>query len=70
LAIQRRVIRRWLMNLTGSSTLTSERTDAVIALARARQSGPAIDIGEGWTVRLQRGMLRAEETESDHEESQ
>ena len=70
LAIQRRVIRGWLMKVTGSTTLTAERTDAVLALVRAKQGGQSIEIGEGWTVRRERGMLRADKTGSDGEEGQ
>ncbi|MBW3634700.1 MAG: TilS substrate-binding domain-containing protein, partial [Chloroflexi bacterium] len=70
MAIQRRVIRGWLMKVTGSSALTAERTDAVLALARARQGGRSIEIGEGWTVRRERGMLRADKTGSHDEESE
>jgi tRNA(Ile)-lysidine synthase len=70
LAIQRRVIRGWLMKVTGSSALTAERTDAVLALARASQGGQSIEIGEGWTVRRERGMLRADKTGSRDEEGE
>ncbi len=59
LAIQRRVTRGWLMTVTGSSALTAERTDAVLALVRSQQGGQSIEIGEGWTVRREGGMLRA-----------
>ena len=58
LAIQRRVIRRWLAEVTGSGALTAERTDAVLAFAQAGSGGKALEIGEGWEVRLERGMLR------------
>ena len=70
LAIQRRVIRLWLAEITGSSGFTAERTDAVLALAGAKQGGQAIEIGEGWTVRRERGMLRADKTGSHDEEGQ
>jgi tRNA(Ile)-lysidine synthase len=74
LAIQRRVVRRWLVGATGSSELTAERTDAVLSLAQAGSGGKALEIGEGWTVRLERGMLRADrETDrsrSHHREAQ
>ena len=68
-AIQRRVIRGWLEEATHATWLSAERTDAVLLLAQSRQSGPALEIGEGWTVRLERGMLNAERTASRHEES-
>jgi hypothetical protein len=68
-AIQRRVIRDWLEETTKASWISAERTDAVLMLAQSRRGGPALEIGEGWTVRLERGMLRAERTASRDEES-
>ena len=70
MAIQRRVVRCWLAEATSSRTLTAERTDAVLALAQRGNGGKALEIGEGWTVRRQRGMLRAERIGSPHEEDQ
>jgi tRNA(Ile)-lysidine synthase len=67
-AIQRRVIRRWLAESTGASTLSAERTDAVVLLAQSGRGGTALEIGEGWTVRFERGMLHAERTASRHGE--
>jgi tRNA(Ile)-lysidine synthase len=64
LAIQRRVIRRWLAATTDLSSLSAERTDAILLLAQSRSRGKALEIGDGWTVRLERGMLRAERTAS------
>jgi tRNA(Ile)-lysidine synthase len=63
-AIQRRAIRRWLAEATGVSELSAERTDAVLLLGQSGRGGTALEIGEGWTVRLERGMLRAERTVS------
>jgi tRNA(Ile)-lysidine synthase len=68
-AIQRRVIRGWLDETTNASCLTAERTDAVLLLAQSGQGGTSLEIGEGWTVCLERGMLRAERTASRHKES-
>ena len=68
-AIQRRVVRSWVEETTNANWLSAERTDAVLLLARSRRSGPALEIGEGWTVRLERGMLSVERTASRHEES-
>jgi tRNA(Ile)-lysidine synthase len=67
-AIQRRVIRSWLEETANASWLTAERTDAVLLLAQSGRSGTALEIGEGWTVCLERGMLRAERTANRHEE--
>jgi tRNA(Ile)-lysidine synthase len=68
-AIQRRVIRRWLAETTDLSSLSAERTDAILLLAQLRSRGKALEIGEGWTVRLERGMLRVERTANRNEES-
>jgi tRNA(Ile)-lysidine synthase len=68
-AIQRRMVRGWLENAMNASWLSAERTDAVLLLARSGRSHKALQIGEGWTVCLERGMLRAERTASRHEES-
>jgi tRNA(Ile)-lysidine synthase len=68
-AIQRRVIRGWLEEATHASWLSAERTDAVLLLARSGRSGTALEIGEGWTVCLERGMLRVERTVSRQEET-
>ncbi len=62
------MIRRWLAEATDASWLSAERTDAVLLLAQSGRGGTALEIGEGWTVRLERGMLRAERTASRHEE--
>jgi len=68
-AIQRRVIRGWLADCTGVSMLPAERTDAVLLLAESGRGGATLEIGEGWTVRLVRGMLRAERTANQNQES-
>lgn len=69
LAIQRRVIRRWLTECTGGIMLSAERTDAVLLLTQSGRGGALLEIGEGWTVRLERGMLRAERTADQNQES-
>jgi len=67
-AIQRRVIRCWLARAMDTCMLSAERTDAVLLLAQFGRGGATLEIGEGWTVRLERGMLRAERTENRHQE--
>ena len=69
LAIQRRVIRGWLEEAANASWLSAERTDAVLLLAQSGRGGAALEIGEGWTVCLERGMLRVERTANRNEES-
>ena len=59
-ALQRRMVRQWLGTVTGIAFPGADRVDAVRDLARAGRGGRAIEIGEGWTVRAERGMLRAE----------
>jgi tRNA(Ile)-lysidine synthase len=59
LALQRRVVRQWLSRVTGSAAFSADRTDAVLDLAR-EGAGGTVEIGEGWTVRRARGMLRVE----------
>lgn len=57
-ALQRRMARRWLATSSDAPAPTLNRTDAILSLARAGAGGRAVEIGEGWTVRLERGMLR------------
>ena len=64
LALRRRIVRRWLWQSTGAGAFSAERTDAVIELARSA-GGRRIEIGEGWTVRRQRGMLQTERGEGE-----
>jgi tRNA(Ile)-lysidine synthetase-like protein len=68
-AIQRRVVRTWLEDATNASWLSAERTDAVLLLAQSGRSGTALEIGEGWTVCVERGMLRVKQMASRHEEN-
>jgi len=67
-AIQRRVVRRWLAQSTDATMLSAERTEAVLLLALSGRGGTTLEIGEGWTVRFERGMLHVERTASRHEE--
>jgi TilS substrate binding domain len=62
------VVRRWLARATDVSMLSAERTDAVLLLSQSGRGGATLEIGEGWTVRLERGMLRAERTANRHVE--
>ncbi|MGH2615387.1 MAG: tRNA lysidine(34) synthetase TilS, partial [Thermomicrobiales bacterium] len=68
LGVQRRMVRRWLGQVTGSNAFTAERTDAVVALARGASRGGRIEIGEDWTVRREGGMLRVTTAGSEGEE--
>jgi tRNA(Ile)-lysidine synthase len=57
LPIQRRVIRAWLLESDFSGELSFERVAAVVGLARRRRGGTAVELGVGWSVSYQRGML-------------
>jgi tRNA(Ile)-lysidine synthase len=57
LALRRRMVRQWLSRVTGSTVFSADRTDAVLDLAR-EGAGGTVEIGEGWTVRRERGILR------------
>lgn len=59
LALQRRMVRNWLHGVTGSILLSADRTDALLALARMPVGGKSIEVGEGWSVRRERGTLVA-----------
>lgn len=56
-ALQRRVVQKWVMSRTTLQAMTANRTEAVLALAAERHGGRSVEIGEGWTVRLERAML-------------
>lgn len=58
-ALQRRAIRLWLREATGLSEFSANRTDAVLDLIIANRGNRAVEIGEGWTVGRERGMLHA-----------
>jgi hypothetical protein len=59
-ALQRRVVQKWVMSRTTLQAVTANRTEAVLALAAERHGGRGVEIGEGWTVRLERAMLHLE----------
>jgi hypothetical protein len=59
-ALQRRVVQRWVVTRTTLQAVTANRTDAVLTLAAERHGGRGVEIGEGWTVRLERAMLHLE----------
>jgi tRNA(Ile)-lysidine synthase len=65
LALQRRIVRRWLQTTTKSGEFSANRIDAILALATPGLGGRTIEIGEGWTVRARRGMLSLEQPRND-----
>ncbi len=56
-SIQRRVIQQWVSLCGFDGDLTTNRIDAVCELAERNRSGSQVDMGSGWIVRLQRGVL-------------
>lgn len=59
LSLKRRIIRQWLAGTPGMRSLSAERTDAVVQLSATGHGSKSVEIGEGWTVRRERGMLKA-----------
>jgi tRNA(Ile)-lysidine synthase len=64
-ALQRRMVRQWLRAQAGPFELSAERTEAVVAKAVAGSGAREVEVGEGWTVRCERGMLRAERRQGE-----
>ncbi len=56
-AIQRRVVQQWLDRLGFDGDLTTNRIDAVCNLAERNRSGSQVQMGDGWTVMLEQGVL-------------
>ena len=56
-AIQRRVIQQWVVRRGFDGDLTTNRIDAVCAMAARNRSGAQLDLGSGWVVRLNQGVL-------------
>jgi tRNA(Ile)-lysidine synthase TilS/MesJ len=65
LAVQRRMVRGWLLARTGLPMISADRTEAVLDLAEQDRGGRTIEIGEGWRATCRRGMLRLERTERE-----
>ncbi len=57
LAIRRRIIRGWLREAGMHSLPSLDRIDAVLKLVERGIGGRRIEIGDGWTVRMERGHL-------------
>jgi tRNA(Ile)-lysidine synthase len=56
-AIQRRVIQQWVVLCGFDGDLTTNRIDAICALAERNRSGAQLDLGAGWIVRLNQGVM-------------
>ena len=56
-AIQRRVVQQWLDQRGFDGELTTNRIDAVCGLAERNRSGALVEMGDGWIVMLEQGVL-------------
>lgn len=56
-AIQRRVIQQWVDLRGFDGDLTTNRIDAICALAERNRSGAKLELGAGWVVGLSQGVL-------------
>lgn len=56
-AIQRRMIRGWIALRAPGVDLTADRTEAVRLLVERNEGGKAVEIGAGWSVRLEAGSV-------------
>lgn len=56
-AIQRRVVRHWIGRVAPDVDLTSDRTDAVCRMAERNRTGSQVEIGGGWAVQINQGVL-------------
>lgn len=56
-AIQRRIVRQWMLRSNYPGDLTSDRIDAVRDLAGRNRTRASVDIGSGWTVVMRGGVL-------------
>ncbi len=57
LGFQRRVIRNWIFQHRGPGDLSHDRVDAVIAMAERGHGGKSVEIGGGWRVGYEKGVL-------------
>lgn len=60
LALQRRIVRKWLLQYSGSAAFSADRTEAVRRLALAGRGGAVVELGEGWLARRVGGVVRLE----------
>jgi tRNA(Ile)-lysidine synthase len=56
-AIQRRIVRQWIVGRLPDVDLTANRIDAVCALAETNRTGARVEVGGGWAVGIGRGVL-------------
>jgi len=68
LAVQRRLVRNWLLRSTGIEMLSLERTEAVLTLASSGETNRFVEVGAGWRARRVPGALVIENVHSDHDD--
>jgi tRNA(Ile)-lysidine synthetase-like protein len=62
--LQRRIVRRWLVQATCETTIGAERVDAVLRWADGAATGSRIELPGGWQVRRSRQWLIVERNTS------
>lgn len=67
LAVQRRVIRRWVKSVSGID-LTFDRSEAIRALAVTGTGGVSIQIGEGWNAHQSRRRITLQQLDTANRE--
>ena len=65
LAVQRRMVRRWVQTGSGLTMLTAERTDAMLALLKYAEPGRRLELGDKVSVRVTRDGLLIEHAVPD-----
>ena len=63
--LQRRLLRRWLVERTGETTISAERVEAVLRLAKPSATQGKIELPGGWWVRRTREWLIVERSEHE-----
>lgn len=56
-ALQRRVVQQWVMMRGFHGELTMNRIDAICSMAERNRSGARVEIGSGWVVDINQGVL-------------
>lgn len=57
-ALQKRVVRQWVLDKLSMHELSADRIQAIVDLARRNRGGSVIEIGSGHSVTLHAGKLR------------
>jgi tRNA(Ile)-lysidine synthase len=65
LAVQRRAARRWVQVSRGLTSMTAERTDAMLTLLAYGELGRRLELGEGVVLRATRDGLRFDDGDAE-----